>query len=520
MVFFKRRLSSILEILLLYSKNSQKIAMRTNEKKQFHLGDIPISDIEIDIRSRDDIPALLLGLQHVNNDKQALGEIFAILEDECTTETSRTQGRPGMSLWNILVFAVLRLNLNSDYDRIQELANNHIIIRQMLGHGNIFEADFRYGLQTIKDNVNKLSDKTICQINSIVVGCGHDFVGMQEGDILRGRADSFVLETNVDFPTDVKLTLDALRNAIRIIVDLCNFFEFDGWREHKSIVRKIKKLGKKVHGANRAKPKSDKGKQKKEKSVQDAYKKFITNAINCIAKIESTLATFPASDVISAPRIAEIKMFVGFARLQNDQMYRRIFQGEKISNDEKIFSVFEEYTEWINKGKAGVPVELGVKVCILEDQHGFILHHRVMQNEVDSGIAVEFIKDAQKCFPALKMCSFDKGFHSPTNQKELSELLPVLCVLPKKGKRTKDETEREQQPEFVKARHQHSAVESAINALEVHGLDCCPDRGLDRFYNYVALGVLGRNLHLLGCKIRDKARKEAQEKAKKLRRAA
>ena len=35
--------------------------------------------------------------------------------------------------------------------------------------------------------------------------------------------------------------------------------------------------------------------------------------------------------------------------------------------DEKVFSIFEPYTRWISKGKAGTPVELGVPVCVLED---------------------------------------------------------------------------------------------------------------------------------------------------------
>jgi len=59
-------------------------------------------------------------------------------------------------------------------------------------------------------------------------------------------------------------------------------------------------------------------------------------------------------------------------------------------HDEKTFSVYKPYTEWINKGKAGVPVELGVKVCVMEDQLGFIINHRVMYKETDDKIAVEF----------------------------------------------------------------------------------------------------------------------------------
>jgi len=86
-----------------------------------------------------------------------------------------------------------------------------------------------------------------------------------------------------------------------------------------------------------------------------------------------------------------------------------------------VFSLFEQHTEWISKGKAGVPVELGLKVCIVKDQNGFTLHHHVMENETDDKIAVSIVDEAQSRFPNLISCSFDKGFHSPSNQKELGE---------------------------------------------------------------------------------------------------
>jgi len=85
---------------------------------------------------------------------------------------------------------------------------------------------------------------------------------------------------------------------------------------------------------------------------------------------------------------------------------------------EKVFSIFEEHTEWVSKGKAGVPVELGVRVCVLEDQHQFILQHRVMWQETDDKIAVAMIDDAQQRFPEINQCSFDKGFHSKGNVRE------------------------------------------------------------------------------------------------------
>lgn len=84
-------------------------------------------------------------------------------------------GRPGMHLWQILVLGTLRLNLNCDYDRIHDLANHHLKIRQMLGHGS-FGDQPDYGLQTIKDNVSLFTPEILDQINQVVVKAGHQLV--------------------------------------------------------------------------------------------------------------------------------------------------------------------------------------------------------------------------------------------------------------------------------------------------------------------------------------------------------
>lgn len=193
----------------------------------------------------------------------------------------------------------------------------------------------------------------------------------------------------------------------------------------------------------------------------------------------------------------QIEGYLVHARRQIDQIRRRVLQDEKIPHSEKVFSIFEPHTEWIRKGKAGVPVELGLRVCIVEDQHRFILHHSVMEQTTDDQVAVHMVREAQARFSGVYSMSFDKGFHSPANQAALREMLPMV-VLPKKGRRSVDEKARESAPKFVHLRHQHSAVESAINALEQHGLDICPDHGISGFKRYVALAVLARNIHRLG----------------------
>ena len=108
--------------------------MRIATKLQLQLGEIDIANIRLDPRSRDDIPQLLRGLQYLYTDKKLRAEIFEILAKLTPKTVTPELGRPGMALWKIFVMGSLRLNLNCDYDRLQELVNNHKTIRQMLGH--------------------------------------------------------------------------------------------------------------------------------------------------------------------------------------------------------------------------------------------------------------------------------------------------------------------------------------------------------------------------------------------------
>ena len=109
-------------------------------------------------------------------------------------------------------------------------------------------------------------------------------------------------------------------------------------------------------------------------------------------------------------------------------------------------------------------------------------------------------------FKYLVTCSYDKGFYSPENRKQLSDILDRV-VLPKKGRLSTQDKEIEQSEEFILSRRKHSAVESCINALENHGLDRCLYYGLHGFKRYVALSVLARSIQILGHLIQQKVLK-------------
>lgn len=152
--------------------------MRTVIQPQLKFGETDIAGIVIDPKSRDDIPQLLRGLQHLYTERSLRERVFTILEEvmpkraDGKGQASSQTGRPGMEQWKILVLGVLRLGLDADYDRIQELANQHKTIRQMLGHSDWLD-EHRYELQTLRDNVSLFTPDILDHINQEVVQAGH-----------------------------------------------------------------------------------------------------------------------------------------------------------------------------------------------------------------------------------------------------------------------------------------------------------------------------------------------------------
>jgi hypothetical protein len=93
-------------------------------------------------------------------------------------------------------------------------------------------------------------------------------------------------------------------------------------------------------------------------------------------------------------------------------------------------------------------------------------------------------------------------------------------VLPKKGKCSAAERAREGDPRVIQLRRKHAAGESAINPLEVHGLDRCRDHGIDGFKRYVALAVMARNIQRIGALLLAQEAEEARRERERQRRCA
>ncbi len=457
-----------------------------------------IADIEFDLHSRDEIPKLLIGLQYIYSTVPLRKEVFDILR-QIVPKKDHEKGRPGMDLWKILVLGTLRLNCNWDYDKVHEIANNHKRVREMLGHSKT-DFDSNYALQTIRDNIVLLTPSILDEINQVVVKAGHNFVSKKKDLALKCSCDSFVVETDVHYPTDTNLLFDAMRKTIFLIAIICSEIGVTAWRQSHHNIVTVKRLLRVIQKLRRSTSKDKAKKEKRDKLVVIEHQNYIAVCQHFVSKAEETIRLLRELGLVSATqelRLRTIEAYIRHAERQIDQIYRRVVLGENIPHDEKVFSIFEPHTEWISKGKAGVPQELGLMVCVLKDQFGFILHHLVMQHQTDDKVAVAMVLETKDRFDKIIGCSFDKGFHSPVNQTDLTNILDYV-ILPKKGRLSAKDKQIEQSEEYKTYRRKHSAVESSINALENHGLDRCRDHGEHGFKRYVALSILARNIQILG----------------------
>lgn len=485
--------------------------MRTRFEQQIKIGQLLIQDTKIPTAKRSGaLPGLFAALKEIYVTPKWNEEVFEILEKKILPKNNHT-GRPGLSVWQVFVMAQVRLCQNISYDDLHYMVNTDTLLRQIMG----IETDFGHKKEEISyrriiDNVSLLDDETVMQINNVIVEFGHEVFKKKEEAVFCLKTDSFVVESNVHFPTDYNLLWDSARKCTDMISKLQEKHNLPGWRKISNWRSELKN---KMRALGRASASGGKGKQEK---VKEAAQKYLIKANSLLTKLEKEKVNLPQTDIADAVIIMELERFIGLLVKHVDLLERRVVKGEKIPHDEKMFSIFEQYTEWVTKGKMRPNVELGKKVTVTTDQFNLIVDYQIMEQESDSEIVPSLAKRMFDSY-IVKSWSFDKGYWSIINKEILSKNVAQL-VLPKKGKCNKSEYEQEHTPEFIQLRKKHSAVESNINELEHRGLDRCPDKGFPNFKRYVGLAVCAYNLRKIGGYLIEQER--LQDKALKCKIAA
>ena len=218
--------------------------MRQRFEQQMNLRTIAIADVKFPLKSRDELPPVLMALQYIFITPELNEKVFQILEHKICSGKKKT-GRKGMDLWHILVLAVVRHACDTNWDTLELWSNYNELIRRVMGvHATAFiegeKIEFNY--QSIIDNVSLVDEALLKEINLLVVDAGHKVVKKKEDEVFKLKTDSYVLETNVHFPTDLNLLWDSLRKCLDMVAKLQKISLLKGWRKIKNIRRMLKSL--------------------------------------------------------------------------------------------------------------------------------------------------------------------------------------------------------------------------------------------------------------------------------------
>ena len=460
------------------------------------LGQTAIEKIDIPTGSRDELPPVLAGLRWIFITPEVNEEVFELLEAVILSENNHT-GRPGMSLWQILVLGVVRLALDCDYDRLEHVANYDGLVRELMGL-SVFGGADEFHHKTLSDNVCHLDAELLDRINEIVIKHGREIFKKNAGEKIAVKTDSYVLETNVHHPTDVNLLWDAGRKCIELSSRLCTQLGLPGWRKDRNWFRRLK------NGKRACEKTCGGGGANKAERVSNAVGSYLEMARELERKVAETKISLVVASLSAGQllQVAQICYFHEMLVKHIDLVDRRLLQDEEIPHDEKVFSLFEPHTELIKKGKTMPPVEFGHRLLVSTDQYGLVLDYKVMEGGSEKGEIVPAVDRLLARFgeESIGSQSTDKGFSSAKNREELNRRVAVV-VMPKVGRRSEADKERENEKPWRILKGKHCAVESDINGLEHHGLNRCPDKGLNGFKRYVGLGILAYNLHRIGRKL-------------------
>jgi hypothetical protein len=503
--------------------------MRLQFEQQLKLGIVPISEVSFDLSSRHSLVPVLRALQYVFITPELNKQVFAILEKKVKSGIKNT-GRYGMSLWEILVLGMVRHSENADFDRLHDMANEHNTLRKILGVGTSDYTKLKdYKLQTIKDNVQQLDEETIRQLADVIVAGAHGLIKKKEvadSLSLQIKADSFVVESNIHFPTDLNLLWDCLRKLLEMIsyfqVELPSLKSRSHTKKWLKEVRSAYRTCSEIH-------------RKKGRNYEERLEKgttcYLQIGLEVVKRAKVLLEKITATQLIdkdlTAKQIARLEDFMYYLQMSEkhlDLVNRRILLKERIPHEEKVFSIFEEHVEWNSKGKSNKKVELGHNVLIATDQYGCILYSEVYESQTDKERTIHLgNKLTEKYASSHKMesISLDRNFYSLPAEKSLQKQFDIV-VLPKPGRQSKLELAEAENVNYQNRKRKHACVEGNINQLEHNGLGLCRDKGIEGFKRYVAYGVLAYNAHRLGTiLIREEQEKtkRARKKAKRLRAA-
>jgi IS5 family transposase len=300
------------------------------------------------------------------------------------------------------------------------------------------------------------------------------------------RADTTVVETNIHYPTDASLLWDTWRVASRLLKRARKINPASC--PHRFHDRKIKRL---YFYVTRYMPSKS---QRRQRKVKAAFRTLIDRTGWMVAVCRE-FCGLGASRGNSALAGLGLELGAYLAAMEKVvAVARRVqLEGETVPASERVFSLFEQHTELIKRGKRQKPVEFGHKVLLSQSPEKFITDYEVYEKQqADCELTESVIQRHEKLFGTKpEVLAADKGF-CPAEEKfnQLAQQVATLAI----PRRMQDFIDK------VLAHWQafRAGIEGTISGLKrAFRLVRCYFKGFRSFERAVGLGVFCHNLIML-----------------------
>ena len=419
---------------------------------------------------------------------EANPKILDIAHEDFSKFLSKSKyGRRGFTSEHILRSIIVMFIEGASYRDTVIMVENSEFLRDFIKLGKEAMMDFTFLCKAY----SALSEETWKAINDAL-----SVYAKKEKKITaeKLRLDTTAYETNIHHPTDSSLLWDSYRTVERLLRAASEELRALGLT-HRFHTKKVRKLA--LFIARNA----DKKDTKVQRKIKSIYKTLIER-VKWIEAVGTKAAILLRHAMVfeAAGIAAELKHYLPIVGKIIGQAESRVIYGKQVPSVEKVYSLFEEHTELIKRGKARKPIEFGHKVLFVETGEKFILHYETMPvQQPDKDLIQASLAAHKKVFgDSPEVLAADKGFYESTQQlKELSKKIDTVSIC-KKGRRTEEEDRIESTEEFKDGQRFRAGIEGTISVLKrAFKLGRCFFKGFKNFASSVGCAVFCRNLVML-----------------------
>lgn len=433
----------------------------------------------------------------------------AELVDRVHDDLVRSLKRPGTGRQGLSAERVLRAFV---LWRIKDWPYREL--RERIADGHTLREFTRFGTQAVpkpdafQRGFSRLRPETVRRINDAVVAVA---VGLKLEDGTKLRVDTTVVETDVHYPTDSALLWDGVRTISRLVLERLRPVlpgAVEGFADRRRRTRR------RMQELSRMRDRRG----KRERAWRRKYRDLLEVSTEVVAAARAVVekaGAMPVEGVLQRLTIdalgGEILEFCVLTERVMDQTRRRVFAGEAVPAEHKLYSVFEPHTDLIKRGKARQPVEFGHKVFLAESRAGLITDYRVLGgNPPDSAQLAPSLQRHQELFDrAPELYAADRGFDHPEARRAGEQAGVTTLCIPQRGGQLTPERKAEQHSRRFKAGQRYRAgIEGTISVLlRGRGMKRCRLEGRERFELFVGAAVLANNLMRLAALLARRAKK-------------